>query len=355
VLNKPVLHNVRILDFTWVLAGPYATRLLADYGAEVIKIQPLLPPEEDNAFTRGYYQTWNRNKLGVTLNLADPEGIDIAKKLVAVCDAVIENFTPHVMANFGLDYGALKKIKPDIIMVSMSTMGQRGEQSHYTGYAPTVHALAGLTSKMTVDGQPVGPGFSFSDHIGGLYASMSLLAALEHRRQTGEGRHIDLSQTELLKGLLEETGRTELLEDILRCGDQKWCAITVTGEKDREALQNLLDCTLDSPDNLKKALRLWAKRHTAAEAALHLQQSGIAAAVVADIAMLADNPQSKARDFFRHTKGTPLIDTPPLKMTGHSFNYKPAPAPGQDNADVYGKLLGLKKAQLAALHKKGVI
>ena len=93
--NQSVLHGIRILDFTWVLAGPYATRLLADFGAEVIKIQPLIPEVEEDAFSRGYYNTWNRNKLGVTLNLNKPEGIAIAKRLVSISDAVVENFTPR--------------------------------------------------------------------------------------------------------------------------------------------------------------------------------------------------------------------------------------------------------------------
>ena len=109
--SNSVLHNIRILDFSWVLAGPYATRILADFGAEVIKIQPLLPEAEDK-FSRGYYNTWNRNKLGITLNLNKPEGVALAKRLVSISDAVVENFTPRVMANWGLDYLNLKQIKP---------------------------------------------------------------------------------------------------------------------------------------------------------------------------------------------------------------------------------------------------
>ncbi len=119
--NHAVLQNIRILDFTWVLAGPYATRILADVGAEVIKVQPLLREEED-AFARGYYNTWNRNKLGITLNLNKPEGVALARRLVGISDAVVENFAPRVMTNWGLDYDSLKKLKPDLIMLSISTM-----------------------------------------------------------------------------------------------------------------------------------------------------------------------------------------------------------------------------------------
>ena len=158
--NRPILFNIRILDFTWVLAGPYATRLLADFGAEVIKVQSPVTPAEDDAFARGYYNTWNRNKLGITLNLNKPEGIALAKKLVGICDAVVENFTPRVMANWGLDYANLKKIKPDIIMVSMSVMGQKSPQRDYVGYGPTVQALSGMTGLTSFPGKPpIGPGF----------------------------------------------------------------------------------------------------------------------------------------------------------------------------------------------------
>ena len=102
------LHNLRIIDFTWVLAGPYATRILADFGAEVIKVQPLLEQESDD-YTNGYYQTWNRNKLGITLNLNKPEGIALAKKLTGISDIVVENFAPRVMDNWGLNYDNLVK------------------------------------------------------------------------------------------------------------------------------------------------------------------------------------------------------------------------------------------------------
>jgi crotonobetainyl-CoA:carnitine CoA-transferase CaiB-like acyl-CoA transferase len=120
--NQSILHNIRILDFSWVLAGPYATWLLADFGAEVIKVQPMVSSEDEDAFSKGYYNTWNRNKLGITLNLNKPEGVALAKRLAGICDAVVENFTPRVMANWGLDYANLKKVKSDIIMVSILTL-----------------------------------------------------------------------------------------------------------------------------------------------------------------------------------------------------------------------------------------
>lgn len=341
MLDKPILHNIRILDFTWVLAGPYATRILGDFGAEVIKVQPLLPPEENDAFTRGYYNTWNRNKLGITLNLGKPEGIALAKKLVSVCDAVVENFTPHVMANFGLDYENLKKIKPDVIMVSLSTMGQAGPESFYTGYAPTVHALSGMTGLMSTGGKPVGPGFSYSDHIAGLYASMSLLAAIEHSRQTGKGQRIDISNVELMQDLLEDNNLPETAEKVYCCKDGKWCAVTLDKGEDW--------------GKWDQQISVLAQEHTAGELMIVLQKNGIAAGVIQDAAGLARDPQLRARGFLSEQAGTPFTDSPPLKMENVSFSYRPAPLPGQDNDYVYGKLLGLSEKEIAVLKKKGVI
>jgi benzylsuccinate CoA-transferase BbsF subunit len=369
--DKPILHNIRILDFTWVLAGPYATRLLADYGAEVIKVQPLLPTEGEDAFERGYYNTWNRNKLGVTLNLNKPEGVELAKKLVKVCDAVIENFTPRVMANWGLDFANLKKVKPDIIMVSMSAMGQQSATSHYTGFAPTVHALSGLTGKMAIDRQPVGPGFSYADHIAGLYAAMSLLAALEGRMKSGEGRHIDLSETDLLAGLLPEKESLKAPEGIYPCkGDNRWLAITVDSEEGWEGMKKALgnpawaedagyktiENRIAQREELDRQIIAWTRLHTAEELMGILRRHGVASGIVQDADALAKDQQLKARGFFVGGGATPFIDAPPVKMRGIRVESQtPAPPPGRDNAYVYGKLLGLSKKEIGTLKKNGVI
>jgi benzylsuccinate CoA-transferase BbsF subunit len=370
VSGKPILHNIRILDFTWVLAGPYATRLLADYGAEVIKVQPLFPPEVADVFEQGYYNTWNRNKLGVTLNLNKPEGIELVKKLVKVSDAVVENFTPRVMANWGLDYEKLKQIKPGIIMVSMSATGQENVKSYYTGFAPTVHALSGLTGKMAVDGRPVGPGFSYADHIAGLYAAMSVLTALEGRRQNGEGCHIDLSETELLKGLLPEKESLKAAEGIYPCRDGRWVALTVDSEDGWEGLKKALgkpawaeetgfktkEIRIIHREELDKIISGWTCLYTVEEVMEILHLNGVAAGLVQDAAALVVDPQLKSREFFIRGGGEHFIDAPPFKMSEASAKYqRPAPPPGRDNAYVYGKLLGLSNSEIKDLKKNGVI
>jgi benzylsuccinate CoA-transferase BbsF subunit len=371
--ENTILHNIRILDFTWVLAGPYATRLLADFGAEVIKVQSPLANEGDDAFARGYYNTWNRNKLGITLNLNKPEGIVLAKKLVGICDAVVENFTPRVMTNWGLDYANLKKVKRDIIMVSMSAMGQKSRYRNYVGYGPTVQALSGMTGLTSFPGRPpLGPGFSYADHIAGLYASIMLLGALEQRRRTGKGRHIDISEVAIMRSLLQE-GETPraALHNVYPCrGENRWCAIAVFNEEEWRGLKRALgnpswagDEKFATPegryankDELDRLIMSWTREHTAAETVSLLRENGVAAGVVHNAADIAQDPQLQARGFFiRDTKAT-LTDATPIRLSPSPPEYKrSAPTPGQDNDYVYGKLLGMSDKEMVELKENGVI
>jgi benzylsuccinate CoA-transferase BbsF subunit len=377
---KPILHNIRVLDFTWALAGPYVTRLLADFGAEVIKVQPLLSTETDDTFSQGYYNTWNRNKLGVTLNLNKLEGIELAKKLVNICDIVAENFAPRVMANWGLDYDNLKKLKPDIIMVSLSLMGQTGPWKDYTGYGSTVHAFSGMTHLTSFPGQtPVGPGFSYADHVAGLYASLAVLGALEQRRRTGEGQYIDISETEAMESLLggdmEPAGnlsKEAAPHNVYRCkGKDCWCAIAVFTDAEWQGLKKAmgnpewaqekkfaaLSGRLKNRDELDRLMAAWTRRHTAAELMTRLQANGVAAGVVQDAADLAVDPQLRVRRFFiDRPKIGKLVDTSPIKLSLSPAEYcRSAPAQGRDSDYVYGKLLGLSKKEITGLRDKGVI
>jgi len=388
--NQPILQNIRILDFTWVLAGPYATRLLADFGAEVIKVQPLLSSEADDAFSRGYYDTWNHNKLGITLNLNKPEGVALAKRLAGICDAVVENFTPRVMANRGLDYDNLKKVKSDIIMLSMSVMGQTGPQRDYVGYGPTVQALSGMTYLTSFPGQPpLGPGFSYADHIAGLYASIALLGALEHRRRTGEGQYIDISEVEAMTGLLggailDYTARGKEPEpagnssppaaphNVYPCrGENRWCAIAVFTDEEWRGLRRALGnpswaedarfATLagrrENSEELDRQIATWTQEHTAEEVMSRLQENGVAAGVLQDAADLARDPQLKERGFFVNKPEIgKFVDATPIRLSRSPAEYKrTAPSQGQDNDYVYGKLLGMSEKEIADFKEKGVI
>jgi len=390
--DKSVLHNIHILDFSWVLTGPYATRLLADFGAEVIKVQPLLPEAKDT-FSRGYYNTWNRNKLGVTLNLNKPEGVAIAKRLVSISDIVVENFAPRVMANWGLDYDNLKKVKPDLIMLSMSTMGQTGPWRDYVGFGPTVQAFSGITYLTSYPGKPpLGLGYSYADHVAGLFACLSLLGAIEHRQRTGEGQYIDISQVETMAGLLgsdileyavngkppEATGNRSneaAPHGAYRCrGDDRWCAIAVYSDYEwqgfKRALGNppwtkdkrfaTLSGRLKNAVELDRLVEKWTKKHSAEEVMALLQEQGVAAGIVQAASDLASDPQLKTRGFFielEHPElGKTLSDATPIKLSDTPARYtQAAPVPGQDNNYVYHELLGMSGDELVELTKHGVI
>ena len=398
--NQPILHNIRILDFSWVLAGPYATRILADFGAEVLKVQPLLPEAEDK-FSRGYYNTWNRNKRGITLNLGKPQGIALAKRLVGISDAVVENFTPRVMANWGLDYGSLKKIKPDIVMLSLSTMGNTGPWRDYAGFGPTIQAFSGITYLTSFPGKPpLGLGTSYADHIAGLLACFALLGALEYRRRTGEGQYIDVSQVEAMASLLGSAileymvdggevepvgnGSTEAApHGVYRCrGDDRWCALAVFTDEEwqgfKRALGNppwaenrkfaTLTGRLKHSEELNRLVEGWTKKRTAEEVMALLQGQGVAAGVVQDASDLANDPQLRERGFFIEldhpelgktiSDAVPirLSDTPAIRLSDTPARYtRAAPVLGQDNDYVYGKLLGLSRDELTELKKQGII
>ena len=376
--NQGILKNIRILDFTWVLAGPYATRISADFGAEVIKVQPLLPQEED-AFARGYDNTWNRGKRGVTLNLNSPEGIALAKRLVGLSDAVVENFTPRVMANWGLDYENLKKIKPDIIMLSLSTMGKTGPRKDYTGFGPTVQAFSGLTHLTSYpDGPPLGPGTAFADHVAALFAGLALLGALEYRRRTGEGQHIDISQVEAMASLLGDafvSPKETATSGVYRCrGEDRWCAISVSTEDEwrgfKKALSNppwaederfaTLANRIENKKALDKLIGERTQKHSTEEVMVLLQKQGVVAGVVQDARDLARDPQLKHRGFFveldHPEMGKTISDATPIRLADSPPGYnRPAPLLGQDNDYVYGELLGLSKGEIKRLKEQGVI
>ncbi len=217
------LDGVRILDFSWVVAGPQATRILADFGAQVIKVEyegrpdpirfsePVPAPEsvpsgaegpvrsamEGNLNRSGMFNNLNRNKLGFAVNAVHPTGLYLLKQLVALSDVVVENFRPHVMESWGLGYREMVAINPGIIYVSVSGFGHAGRNATYSTWGPTAQALSGLTFMSGLPGEaPAGWGYSYMDHSAGYYGAAAILMALHHRQCTGEGQYVDISQVE---------------------------------------------------------------------------------------------------------------------------------------------------------------
>lgn len=391
-MDESILHNIRVLDFSWVLAGPYATRLLADFGAEVLKVQPLMAEAEDR-FSQGYYNTWNRNKLGITLNLDKLEGVGIAKKLVKISDVVVENFSPRVMANWGLDFDKMKIIKPDIIFLSLSTMGHSGPWKDYTGFGPTVQAFSGITYLTAYPGQPPsGIGYSYADHVAGLYASLALMSALEYRFKTGKGQYIDLSQTEAMSSLLGDTiinytlksraaqpeGNSSLQSaphGVYPClGEDRWCAIAVKTDEEWEGFKRAtgnpswmreerfatLSGRLKNTEALDSLVQEWTKKHSPEELMALLQKEGVPAGVVRNAADLANDPQLKDRGFFVELEhpvmGKTITDATPVRLSESPAKYRwAAPVKGQNNDYVYRNLLGLNDDDLERLRRENVI
>ena len=207
-MSQPrALDNIRVVDFSWVRAGPWATRWLGALGAEIIKIEwpeterGRLPSSttprhlETNLNTSGNFNDTNVNKKSLSLNVRTAKGLEIVKRLIAMSDIVIENFSSRVLQNWGLGYEELCRIKPDIVYVSMSGYGHTGRNHHYTTFGPVAQSVAGLTYLSGLPDQPpAGWGWSYMDDTGGMYGAMCALTGLYHRNMTGKGQHIDQSQ-----------------------------------------------------------------------------------------------------------------------------------------------------------------
>ena len=207
-MSRPrALENIRVVDFSWVRAGPWATRWLGALGAEIIKIEwpesergrvpSSTTPQnlEANLNTSGNFNDTNVNKKSLSLNVRSAKGLEIVKRLIAVSDIVIENFSSRVLQKWGLGYDELCSIKPDIVYVSMSGYGHTGRNHHYTTFGPVAQAASGLTHLCGLpDKPPAGWGWSYMDDTGGMYGAMCALTGLYHRNKTGQGQHIDLSQ-----------------------------------------------------------------------------------------------------------------------------------------------------------------
>jgi len=377
-----ILRGIRVVDLTRMLSGPYATRVLGDFGAEVIKVQskPAATGAEQN--DTPYFSAWNRNKRSITLNLGRPEARKLFMELVAVSDIVVENFSPRVLANWGLTYECLKKVKPDLIMASVSAMGQTGPWKDFVGFAPTFHALSGLTSA-TFRKAPVDLGYAYGDVIAGLYAALAILSAMEHKAATGEGQYIDLSAYEAMCTLLGpafmEAARGRLHEDndAAPCGcypcmgSDRWCTIAVCGLEQWDAFCRIRPefaaGRFSTPAGRRKhraeldaLVARWTSRHTAETIVQRLQQAGIPAGVVQNAEDLARDAQLASRRFFVSLKhpalGTVVSDRSALwPWREKRAGWQAAPRLGQDNRYVFVKLLSHSDANLQSLVKRGII
>ena len=392
-LPRP-LDGIRVLDFTWVVAGPVATRILADLGAEVIKV------ERSNATdfgTRrgGLSGTLNRGKRSIVLNLADPRGLALAQRLAAVADVVIDNFSARVMPNLGLDYESLRRLNPDVICVRMTGFGTDGPYRDHVSYGPTLQALAGYTLAMAEPGEaPAGFGYSYSDVAGGNAGALAVLAALWHRQETGQGQNVDLSQFEAVASLIGPALLARTLDGgvtraagnasqeesdaphgVYPCaGNDRWIAIAVSGDDAwRRFARALGDPSWTHQVRfatsagraaagaaLDALVSEWTRTQTAEAAMASLQAAGVAAGLVADAEDLCvRDPQLAARGHFVEVPtaegDTVRMDGPPYVLSATPARVSgPGPLLGEHTDDILRTVLALEPDEIAALRATGV-
>jgi crotonobetainyl-CoA:carnitine CoA-transferase CaiB-like acyl-CoA transferase len=299
------------------------------------------------------------------------------------------------MPNWGLDYERLKEVKPDLIMLSMSAMGQGGPWKDFVAFAPTLHALSGLTHLTSFEKDaPIGLGYAYADIVAGLYAALAVLAALEHRDRTGQGQYIDLSEYEAICSLMGPSllGASVNGKEIqpqgncpdyiaaapygcYKCsGEDRWCVIAVSSEEEWQSLCQVLG----HPDWMKEKkfsteakrkenrkelddlLSQWTTQQTAGEAVDLLQKAGISAGVVQNAEDLSRDPQLMARNFFIQLEhpvlGKTISDRSPIRFEEDStVDWKAAPQLGEDNRYVFLDLLGFNERELSHYIEKGVI
>ncbi|MFC1917281.1 CaiB/BaiF CoA transferase family protein [Chloroflexota bacterium] len=396
------LAGVRVLDFSFALAGPLANRFLGEFGAEVIKVESRVRPDRGRIRPgmdpriilqqKATFIERNRNKKSVTINMTTPEGRDIARRLIQNCDMVVENFSPHVMENWGLDYPQVKALRPDIIMVRMSGFGCTGPRREGVGLAPNAMALTGLFQIWGYPDhdKPIGSPIWFPDWAHGIYGAIAAVAALLYRRRTGKGQVIDLAQTEAMASFLN-TAYLDFLcngrewtftgnqsadsapHGCYRCqGEDRWCVIAVHTEEQWQAFCLALGSPswtknpkfqslrgrLENVAELDRHIAEWTKKRTPHQVMWLLQKQGVPAGVVQTSEDLFYDVNLRERGFIiaqRVETGT--VDYPGLvtRLYNSPGLVKGGADLGEHNDDVFGKLLGIPEKEIAELVKKRVL
>ena len=395
------LSGIKVLDLSRVLAGPWSGQMLGDLGAEVIKVEqpgqgddtrkwgpPFL---DDGSRDSAYYLCANRNKRSVAIDLSKPEGQELVRQLAARSDIVLENFRVGGLAKYGLDYPSLKAVKPDLIYCSITGFGQTGPDKDKGGYDFLIQGMSGLMSVTgDVDGHPLKVGIPVSDLTTGLYATISILAALQHRNRTGEGQHIDLALLDAQMALLANQGSNWLNggPEPRRMGNQHptivpyqdfACAdgdIIIALGNDRQFrdlvhVLGLPDMAEDPrfatsasrSDNreamfarINPAIAQWKSDDLLAA----LEAAKLPCGKINTIPEALVQPQTVARELVQEIArddGTPVRFVGfPAKLSASPATYRLAPPrSGQDTRAVLGEVLGLSDEQIDALAEAGVL
>lgn len=398
------LDGVRVADFTWVWAGPTCTLQLAHMGAEVIRMESMrrvctlrmLPPFAGGQMgvnRSGYFNQYNQGKRSIQLDISKTEGVEIAKKIVAISDVAAENFAGGVSKRLGLGYDELSKVRADLIMISMAGYGQTGPDARYVSYGPAQVPLSGMSSLTGYAGwQPMHVGMSYGDPNAGLHAAFTVLSALLYRERTGHGQYIDMSQWEATMSVLGEafvgyamTGtqsprngnRVDHMapHGLFRCeGEDRWVSIACGTDMEwsslceamsqpelaRDARFLTLTDRKANEDELEAIVEQWTILRDPFEVTRQLQAVSVAAFTPLVNRDLADDEHLNARGFFVE-KEHPEVGTRkhagiPWRMSGTPCEIQSAaPVIGQDNDYVFGELLGMSVQQIADLKERQII
>jgi len=403
--------GLRVADFTSFWAGPFLTHTLGMFGADVIHVESTVRPDGARLMNHHprtvplwwerspYFHATNTNKRGVTIDLSKPEGQALAKRLIAACDVVVENYSPRVMESFGLSWEEVRAVKPDIVMVRMPAFGLTGPWRDRTGFAMTMEQVSGMAWLTGFPEHDPGALFGPCDPGAGLHALVGLLVALEHRRRTGEGRLVECPMVANALNVageqvieytangvrLDRMGNRGLAAAPQNCyaaadwdddlEQRRWVAIAVATDEQWRALRAALgepawatDPVLDTHagrmarhDELDAHLAAWCAERKSDEIVEQLWTAGVPAAPVVHPSEQLQFAQLVARDFFEHVEhpvhGDSVHITYPFRLPGMEgpVHRRPAPLLGEHNRDVFGGLLGLGEEELAALEAAGVI
>jgi crotonobetainyl-CoA:carnitine CoA-transferase CaiB-like acyl-CoA transferase len=413
-MSKPPLEGIRVIDSSYVFAGPYATAILGDLGAEVIKIEGPARPD----FTRGgafsgllpdneassdpwnrtsTYNLANRGKKSLVVDLSKPEGREVLVDLIKVSDVIVENFTPRVMRGWGLDYPNMKKINPGIVMVSNTGYGRGGPYSNYPAQATTQEATHGLAAITGYRGrEPSKAGQSYVDFLAAWMCVSAALLGLRHRRRFGNGLWADIGMYQLGCYNVSEYVLDWLANDkpgvrignrhrqfapqgCYRCaGDDAWCVLTVRDEEEWRALCETVgrpefvsdprfatvQARQANHDALDEIIGAWMAKLDKYEAMHRLQGVGVPAGAVLDGRDLHFDPQLQARGLLetvhypaeREMGERRMIIGRPWKFGAMQVAVKgPAPTFGQHNRAVLQGILGYDEARCAALESAGIV
>jgi crotonobetainyl-CoA:carnitine CoA-transferase CaiB-like acyl-CoA transferase len=395
--NELPLEGIRVLTFSTAFAGPTTSRYLADFGAEVIKVESKRRPdntrgaggpyrEPSGATTAPGFQHFNRNKLDIAIDLSQEAGQALMRRLVSASDVLMNNFSRRVLRGWGLDYEHLRELRPDIIMLDMQGLGQTGPWSEYVTFGATVQSFAGLTS---IWGYSHG---GYADYIAMEHAVTALLAAIIERYDHGRGIHIDLAQTETAAAMLGTffldyavngriatsegaQGRPGAPSGCFRClGDDAWCVIDVNNDDEWRRLVAAIGSPAWASDarftsvagrreaaaDLAQALEGWTRERTPAEVETILQAHGVAAGWVRSPSEVFADPHLEARAFYETIEHPVLGSGQFAGFTARLSDtpgrvQRPAPMLGEHNDYVFGELLGLSTAEVERLTEEGIL